>query len=199
VQSGHQRLVVGENVEDSALQEEPEVPEGLEDGEQLPVEGGVAGLRGRQLPGEERQRAPTASTPLLESSSNVGGGGVDRQRDLRGGGRMNQRGGGGQGGLGSLEGQHHLLRPEQRLGLASERVREGAEDARHTRDEPTVDYQTEEPLKLWDVLRLRKVEQGIHVTTQRDEASRRRKMSQKLHRVNSKNTLGRVDDQPVLI
>jgi len=113
---------------------------------------------------------------------------------------MNQRGGGGQGGLGSLEGHHHLLRPEQRLGLTPERVREGAEDARHTRDEPTVEiYQTKEPLKLWDVQRLRKVEQGIHVATQRDETSRRHKMSQKLHRPNSKNTLGRVDDQPVLI
>jgi len=78
VQSGHERLVVGEDVEDSALQEEPEVPEGLEHSEQLPVEGGVAGLRGRQLPGEERQGTPTASTPLLESSSNVGGGGIYR-------------------------------------------------------------------------------------------------------------------------
>jgi hypothetical protein len=52
---------------------------------------------------------------------------------------------------------------------------------------------------VWDVPRLRKVEQGIHVTTQRDESSRRHKVSQKFHRSNSKNTFGRIDDQPVMI
>jgi hypothetical protein len=95
VQGCHKRLVVGEDVEGSALQEKPEVTEGHEDSEQLPVEGGVAGLRGGELPGEERQRAPSPSTPLLECGSDVSRGGVDCQRNLGGGGRMNQRRGGG--------------------------------------------------------------------------------------------------------
>ena len=54
VQSRHKRFMVGEDVEGSALQEKPEVTEGHEDGEQLPVEGGVAGLREGELLRVER-------------------------------------------------------------------------------------------------------------------------------------------------
>ena len=84
-----------ENMEGPVLQEEPEVSEGLVDGKQLPVKGRVAGLGGSQLPGEESQGTPPASTPLLESSSNVGVGGVHSERNLSGGGRVHQRDGGG--------------------------------------------------------------------------------------------------------
>ena len=65
MQSGHQRLVVGENVEGSAFQEEPEVAKGGEHSEQLAVEGGVAGLREGQLLREERQRTLTGPSLLL--------------------------------------------------------------------------------------------------------------------------------------
>ena len=45
----HQRLVVREDVEHSTLQEEPEVSEGHVYGQELPVKGGVACLRGGEL------------------------------------------------------------------------------------------------------------------------------------------------------
>ena len=67
-----QQLVVNLQLELAALQRKPEVADGCEGGQQLPVESRILTLRSRQLLGEESQRLPASYLFLLGDASNVG-------------------------------------------------------------------------------------------------------------------------------
>jgi len=58
VEGEGERLVVGEEREAAALHHEPEVADPGDAGEKLPVEGGIARLRRRQLLREETEGLP---------------------------------------------------------------------------------------------------------------------------------------------
>ena len=77
------RFVVGEQGKISTFQEETEVSHSSRvSSQELMVEGGVTGLGGGQLLGEESQRSPGAIQELLQDGAIVRIGGINSQRDL---------------------------------------------------------------------------------------------------------------------
>jgi len=73
VESESERAMVGPNFKISSLQEGAEVADAGEDGEELPVKGGVVDLGLVQLRREEAEGAPgrSASTPLLQDRAHM--------------------------------------------------------------------------------------------------------------------------------
>ena len=70
VESKNQRLVVGQHMDLSPLQQKPEMTQGGHHHQELPVEGAVPGLQVGQLPAEEGEGLPlTAGGPLLQGHS----------------------------------------------------------------------------------------------------------------------------------
>ena len=67
-----ERFVVGEEGERAAVEVEPEVADGGVGGEELFVEGGVAGFRGGKFAGDESEGLPGPVEALLEYGANVG-------------------------------------------------------------------------------------------------------------------------------
>ena len=80
-----ERFVVGEEGERAAVEVEPEVADGGVGGEELFVEGGVAGFRGGKFAGEESEGLPGPVEALLEYGADVGVGGVRGKGDGGGG------------------------------------------------------------------------------------------------------------------
>ena len=76
--------VVRPELERAALNLKPEVPDGAEGGQKLPVEGAVVDLGAVQLPGEKSQRLPWAAWAalLMKGGPYVGGAGVGHQSQL---------------------------------------------------------------------------------------------------------------------
>ena len=83
VQSLGQRPVISENGELSSLQHETEVTHCKVDGQDLPVKGTVPDLRRQQLSAEEGEGGPGPLPEMLENNTNMGGRGVDGQRQMR--------------------------------------------------------------------------------------------------------------------
>jgi hypothetical protein len=75
----HQRLVIRQQAETAAFQEETEMPYRRKRGQELTIESGVPGLSGRQLFRKESQRLPGPALQLLQDSTNVSVRGIDRQ------------------------------------------------------------------------------------------------------------------------
>ena len=71
VQGPQQWLVVSQQLELAALQSIPEVTDGGEGGQQLPVKSGILTLRCGQLLGEKAKWPPTVYLSLLQDTLNV--------------------------------------------------------------------------------------------------------------------------------
>ena len=81
----HQRLVVREEGEFLSFQEEMEMTNRRISSQELPVGGRLFGLGSGELLGEEGQQGPGTTDLLLESSSQMGIGGIysKRHRGIR--------------------------------------------------------------------------------------------------------------------
>ena len=118
--SKNQKLVAGQHVELSPLQQEPEVVQGGHHQQELPVKGAEPRLCVSQLPAEERERLPlTAGGPLLQGRPYKVVACINCQGELCILDGVGQVGGVCEGHLGGHKRLSHLLGPLQLAVLAA--------------------------------------------------------------------------------
>jgi hypothetical protein len=130
----------------------------------------------------------------------VGIRGVHGQGQLGKGGGVRERDSGDKSRFGGLESGGSLIRPGKQLGTTLEEVCEWAEGLGDGRKKTSVEIdESKETLQSHDVCGGRKILHCLDMTRKRHHTCLTNHMAEKLEGRNGENTLGRIDDQTIVL